>query len=133
VAGLEPLLDARARDEYRERLAELRAEVDAAEQRNDAIAADRARHELDALETALTEAFGLGGRERRLGDPAERARKAVYNRVRGAISALEAQHAELGRHLAHSIRTGTYCSYRPERSVQWRVIQPQSPLRRPQR
>jgi hypothetical protein len=28
-------------------------------------------------------------------------------------------HAALGAHLEHSIRTGTYCSYQPERRINW--------------
>ena len=47
----------------------------------------------------------------------ERARTAVTYRVRAAIRKLDQLHPELGRHLANSVRTGTWCSYRPETDV----------------
>jgi hypothetical protein len=121
VQSLDVVADQRAREEYRARLVELRDEMARAEAVHDAGRTQRARDELEALERALADAFGLGGRARRLGDPAERARKAVYNRVRDAIAAVDAQLPALGRHLARSIRTGTYCSYRPDRPVRWCV------------
>jgi hypothetical protein len=119
--GLDVVADERARAAYRRRLAELREELERAAAAGDAGRAQRARDELDALERALAEAFGLGGRARRLGDPVERARKAVYNRVRDAVAAVEEALPPLGRHLARSVRTGTYCSYRPDPPVRWHV------------
>jgi hypothetical protein len=61
------------------------------------------------------------GTPRRLDDPAERARKAVRNRIRDAVARIEASQPALGRHLRASIRTGTFCSYQPERPVAWQV------------
>jgi hypothetical protein len=45
----------------------------------------------------------------------------VTQRVRSTIRRIAVAHPELGRHLTASITTGTYCSYRPERPVPWRV------------
>ena len=56
---------------------------------------------------------------RRLDDPAERARRAVTNRIRDALARIETGQSALGRHLRTSIRTGTFCSYQPERTVAW--------------
>ena len=67
----------------------------------------------------LSAAYGLGGRPRRAGDPAERARTAVTARIRAAIAGIEALHPELGRHLRLSVRTGTLCVYEPDRPVPW--------------
>ena len=69
----------------------------------------------------LTGAYGLGGRPRRAGDPAEKARTTVTSRIRDAIGRVESVHPDLGRHLRASVRTGTFCSYVPERSVVWEV------------
>jgi len=121
VQGLDVVADRRALAEYRARLGALRAELDEATAARDPGRAERARAELEAIERALAGAFGLSGRARRLGDPAERARKAVYNRLRGAIAAIESELPALGRHLARSVRTGTYCAYRPDRAIRWRV------------
>jgi len=53
--------------------------------------------------------------------PTERARKAVYNRIRQAITRITHEHSALGRHLGHSVRTGTHCSYQAEPALQWRT------------
>jgi len=53
------------------------------------------------------------------GDAAERARKAVTNRIRQSVARIRAAHAVLGVHLENSVRTGMYCAYRPERRLRW--------------
>lgn len=113
------VLDGRARREVDERIRGLQAELDAAEEARDPGRAERARTELDALVEELSRSLGLGGRARRLGSPAERARTAVTWRIRSAIRKVEAAHPRLGRHLANAVRTGTYCSYAPEVAVDW--------------
>jgi tetratricopeptide (TPR) repeat protein len=114
------VVDATARAAYRRRLLELDEEETEADARGDqersvALAAER-----DALVAQLSAAYGLGGRVRRAGQPAERARTAVTARIRDAIRRIEAVHAELGAHLRHSVSTGTFCSYRPESPTRWR-------------
>jgi hypothetical protein len=113
------VIDAQARAAYRQRLRDLEeaaADADAAAdiERSARIAAER-----DALVEALTGAYGLGGRVRRSGSAAERARTAVTARVRDAIRRIGEAHPELGRHLARSVRTGTFCVYEPDQPVRW--------------
>jgi hypothetical protein len=113
------VIDAQARAAYRQRLRELdeaAAEADAAAdiERSARIAAER-----DALVEALTGAYGLGGRVRRSGSAAERARTAVTARIRDSIRRIGDAHPELGRHLARSVRTGTFCIYEPDQPVRW--------------
>ena len=74
-------LDAEARAEYRLRLADLEGEISEAEANNDPERASRALEEREFLLAELRAAVGLSGRPRRLLDPAERARKAVTERV----------------------------------------------------
>jgi predicted ATPase len=114
------VLDDEARAAYKRRIEELREERELAEAANDPVRAERAQEELEAIGEALTSAYGLGGRARRAGDHAERARSAVTWRIRSAISRIEAVHPSLGRHLRNSVRTGTYCAYTPEQPVEWR-------------
>jgi hypothetical protein len=113
------VLDAQARSAYRKRLSELEeaaAEADAAAdiERSARVAAER-----DALLEALSQAYGLGGRVRRAGSAAERARTAVTARIRDAIRRIAGEHPELGRHLSRSVRTGTFCIYDPDQPVRW--------------
>ena len=65
--------------------------------------------------------YGLGGRARKAGDHAERARSAVTWRIRSAITRIEAVHPALGRHLKNSVRTGTFCAYTPEERFDWHL------------
>jgi predicted ATPase len=116
-----PALDDAARKAYQSRIVDLQREIDDARSDNDGIRAERAELELDALVEQLSEAFGLGGRSRTTGSSSERARTAVTYRVRAAIRKLEHLHPDLGRHLVNSVRTGTWCAYRPETDVTWTI------------
>jgi TolB-like protein len=115
------VLDAQARQAYRERIEALQEDLDRAEANNDAARSASARAELDAIVEELARATGLSGRSRALGSRTERARSAVTWRIRSAIRKISAAHPRLGRHLAKSIRTGTFCVYDPEEPVDWRL------------
>jgi predicted ATPase len=119
--GTGPVLDEAARRSYEARVRDLQQEVDEADAHHDTGRAERARAELDALVDQLTAALGLGGRARTSGDPAERARSAVTQRIRSTIRRIEEVHPALGRHLRASISTGTFCSYSPETPVRWQL------------
>ena len=113
------ILDQTARSAYRRRIAQLDDAIAEAEALGQYEAADRARSEREAIVAELAGAYGLGGRPRRTGDPAERARTSVTWRIRDAIGRIEREHAELGRHLRASVRTGTFCRYAPEDDPGW--------------
>ncbi|MEX2196763.1 MAG: AAA family ATPase [Thermoleophilaceae bacterium] len=115
------VMDARARDEYRARIEELRSEIEDARRAHDPVRAERAQNELGAIAAALESAYGLGGRVRRTGDPAERARTAVAWRIRNAVRKIEAEHPALARHLRNAVRTGTWCAYEPETPMDWEL------------
>jgi hypothetical protein len=116
------VLDPRARTEYRERLEDLSAELDEAEQAHDVGRAERVREEREALVEALGSAFGLGGRARRAGSPAERARVRVTRAIRQTVDRIRAVDADLGDHLTRSLRTGTFCCYAPPTPTSWTVV-----------
>jgi hypothetical protein len=119
--GADPTLDAHARSAYRQRLAELATEIDAADADHDLERAARARAERDTLVQALSAASGLGRRPRRLGDAGERARKAVTARIRDSLARLDRHHPALAEHLRQSIHTGAVCSYRPPQLTSWEL------------
>lgn len=121
VPGL-PILDAAAKASYRRRVEELRAQLSEAEANNDPGTAERARHEIDAITQQLAAAVGLGGRERTAGAAAERARSTVTQRIKDAIRRIEAHAPDLGRHLADSVRTGTFCAYTPAPDARLRWV-----------
>ncbi|MGH7855697.1 MAG: hypothetical protein ACREQY_00070, partial [Candidatus Binatia bacterium] len=114
-------LDSRARGEYRTRLADLRSELEDAERQNDLGRTSKIKQEIEFLAGELASAYGLGGRSRRMGDPAERARKTVTSRIRDSLVRIRRAHGPLSQHLARSIKTGVFCSYVPEQPVRWEL------------
>jgi hypothetical protein len=119
--GADPVLDERAKAAFKSRLDDLAQEIDAADAAGSPERAEKLCSERDALIRHLAAAAGLGGRDRRLGDEAERARKTVSARVRDALSKIEPVHPELATHLRGALRMGTTCSYTPAGSATWKV------------
>jgi hypothetical protein len=115
------VLDEQAKAAYRQRVEDLREEIDEATADNDGERASRAREELDTLLDALRAAVGLGGRDRRAAATAERARQSVQRAMKSALSKIEEANPGLGRHLAQTVRTGTFCSYMPDEraGIRW--------------
>ena len=107
------MLDARAKDTYRRRLAEIDDDIEQARAVNDAEREAQADTERDFLIRELSRAVGLHGRDRQAASTSERARVSVTRAVRQGITRLGEHHPELGEHLNQTIRTGTYCAYLP--------------------
>lgn len=109
-----PVLDPQAKETYRRRLAEIEEDIAEAEAFGDPERAARATVDRDYLIRELSRAVGLGGRDRPAGATSERARVSVTRAVRLALSRIRAHHPDLGAHLDHAIRTGTFCAYVPD-------------------
>ena len=108
------MLDERAKNAYRRRLAEIEEDMEQARAFGDTERAAQAEAERDFLVRELSRAVGLGGRDRRAASTSERARVSVTRAVRQAIVRIGEHHPALGEHLERTIRTGTYCAYVPE-------------------
>jgi hypothetical protein len=107
-------LDATARAAYRRRLAELSEELEAARAFNDDGRAATLQDEIDFILQELASAVGLGGRARKAGSAAERARLNVTRAIRSAIERIGVHHRPLARYLSITIATGTTCAYETE-------------------
>ena len=120
------MLDPQARREYRRRLLELREELAEAEALNDSERCESLRSEMEFLARELASAVGMGGRGRRAASSNERARISVKHAITRAIARLESLHAPLARYLASTVRTGTFCCFRPDPRfpVEWRLFEP---------
>ena len=118
-----PLLDAQAKEAYRKRIRDLQEEIDEAESFNDPMRASLAREELAFIADHLSEALGLGGRDRRSTSNTERARVNVTKRIKNTIEKITSEAPKLGRHLEATIKTGTYLSYSTisEPTMVWRI------------
>jgi tetratricopeptide (TPR) repeat protein len=108
------MLDPRAKESYRRRLAEIDDDIDQARADGDGERAAQADVERDFLVRELSRAVGLGGRDRHAASASERARAGVTRAVRQMIARIGAHHPQLGEHLTSTIRTGTYCAYSPD-------------------
>lgn len=117
------MLDAQAKEAYRARLRDLQEEIDEAESFNDAGRLDRARTEMEALQSELARGVGLGGRDRKASSRKEQARLSVTRAIRSVLRKVEKAHPELGEHFTATIKTGTFCSYTPDPRVplHWKV------------
>jgi hypothetical protein len=115
------VLDDTARAAYQRRIEELQADIDEAASWNDGEREARAKAEMDFLLRELAAATGLGGRSRRVGSDAERARVNVTRAIRSAIARISAGDEVVGQHFEQTVRTGTFCVYEPDRraAVQW--------------
>lgn len=117
------VLDRRAKEAYRRRLEEIEHDLVEARQSGDAYRIEQAIAERTFLARELARAVGLGGRDRRVGSHAERARASVTLAIRRAMARIRAAHPSLADHLDRTIRTGTFCVYLPDPRVpaNWRA------------
>jgi hypothetical protein len=118
-----PILDSQAKAEYKQRIDDLRKDMNEAARFNDSYRVTKARSEMDSIVEQLSAAIGLGGRDRRASSDAERARCAVTKCIKKAIQKIGQAIPSLGYHLAARIKTGYFCSYNPHpnRPVTWKV------------
>lgn len=121
--GLE-VLDQTALRSYRSRLEELDAELAEAEEAADLGRAGILRREREAILEALRGATGLGGRMRKTGSNAERARTAVRKRIKAALDRIREELPGLHVHLSASLHTGVYCAYQPAEALSWKTEPP---------
>lgn len=108
-----PVLDAKARSAYRDRLRDLVAEREQAESWGDRGRAEKAGAEIEALTAELERAVGLGGRARKAGAASERARSNAQRRITHALDQIRSASPRIGEHLVAAVKTGTYCIYAP--------------------
>jgi hypothetical protein len=119
TADTGPVLDREALRQYRQRLTELDEALDAAALRGDHKKQAERTAEREALIEELKRATGLGGRPRRSGSPAEKARVNVTRTIRHAIGELASRAPDLAAHLDESIVTGVACCYAPKVDIVW--------------
>ncbi len=108
-----PLIDAEAKEAYRQRLRDLDGALEEAAANMDHGRAESLAAERDALINELSRAVGLGGRDRKGKSTAERARVNVQRRLKSAVRAIAKESPDIGAHLDRALRTGTFCSYDP--------------------
>jgi hypothetical protein len=123
LSGTGPVLDEQAKTAYRARLRDLEEELAEATSWADPVRAAKARQEMQFLADQLAVAMGLGGRDRKPGSAAERARVNITRAIRAALARIRAHSPALADHLDATIHTGTFCSYTPDprAPISWRT------------
>jgi predicted ATPase len=114
------MLDPRAKREFRVTLSQLGEELEELRARGAHARAEKVAGEIEAIKRELMRAVGLGGRDRRAGSAAERARINVTRALRSAIQRIAEHHAALGKLLDESVRTGSFCRYLPRARLDWK-------------
>ena len=116
------MLDAQAKQEYKRKLYELNEELADLREHGDSERAEQIESEIEFLEREIKRAVGIGGRDRRAGSAAERARLNITRAVKAALQRISEQQASMGELLECSIKTGSFCSYTPDPRIQvnWR-------------
>ena len=77
------------------------------------------KREYDQLTQYINSAVDKKGRIRIKGSTSDKARSAVTQRIKSALKKIEKAHPELYKHLDVTIKTGTYCSYKPDKDMYW--------------
>lgn len=115
------VIDARAKKEYQRKILDLQEEIQFHESSNDFIRAEEIQAQYDQLVDHLSQSLGLQGQIRTTGRTIDKARSAVTWRIRSAISRIEKVHPSMGKHLNNAVKTGTLCSYLPEKNTEWEL------------
>jgi TolB-like protein len=110
-------IDEQARNAYQRRLVELQKAM--SEEEDDSPRSSKLNEEYDSIVSVLTSAVDIRGRIRKSADPGDKIRSAVTLRIRSSIKKIASVHPALGIHLSNSIKTGFFCSYKPEKKVIW--------------
>ena len=112
-----PTFDDRALREIRARLKELSKERQAAQESGDEEEEARVDEEYARIERQLKLDVGLGGRTRRMGSEAEKARHAASRRYSTALAYLKKQLPDLAEHLTKCVRPGVTFVYQPPADI----------------
>ncbi len=78
-------------------------------------------NEMEQIKKTLGAGTGQNGRPRKLADKAEKARKAVSKAVNTSLNRIKNEHSSLWKHLDSNLTIGTYCSYKPEKPIPWKL------------
>jgi len=117
------MLDSKAKQDYKRKLLDLRENLEDVRERGNTERAEEIESEIEFLAREISRAVGLGGRDRRAGSAAERARLNVTRAIKAALQKISEHHQALAELLEKSIKTGSYCSYSPtpRSEIKWQL------------
>jgi hypothetical protein len=112
-------IDAEAIDDYRNEKQDLLEELEDARRNGDLGRENATKDKLDAINKELSRGVGLGGRQRRALDDAERLRKRISMGIERALDKIKRQNQSMWLHLENSIQRGLTLAYRPDHPISW--------------
>ncbi|RDY61686.1 tetratricopeptide repeat protein [Flagellimonas nanhaiensis] len=115
------VVDDQAMNDYKKRIRSLQTDISEAEEMGHTSKVEDLREEYEALIDHLSQITGMSNKTRKIGSSLEKARSAVTWRIRNAIKKIGEVQPKLAKHLANSIKTGTFCSYVPESPHEWTI------------
>src|SRR5690606_19212245 len=113
------MIDEKARKQYKERILNIQDELEEAELVSDFARLETLQEEYDSILDMISKSIDHKGRIRRTGNTHEKARSAITWRIRSAIARIEEFHPSLGTHFSNAVKTGTLCTYKPDKEIIW--------------
>lgn len=115
------IIDAKAREQYRERVSELFQEIDEARDSGDEEKVEQLQNEMTVIACALNGSKARGGKPRTLGDKRKNVKDSFRIAVKRAIEKISEYDSPLGQHLDSSIKFGNEPVYLTEEEIVWEV------------
>jgi 7-cyano-7-deazaguanine synthase in queuosine biosynthesis len=115
------IIDAKAREQYRERISELLQDIDEARDTGNKEKEEELRDEMTVIACALNGSKARGGKPRTLGDKRKNVKDSFRIAVKRAIEKLSEYDSPLGQHLDSSIKFGNEPVYLTEEEIVWEV------------
>lgn len=113
------MFDNKAKTAYQKRIIEIQNAIMEAELIGDTHLTEQLHWEYEEILDHLSKSSGLGHKARLTSGSVDKIRSAVTLRIKSCIKKISKEYPALGKHLSVSIKTGTFCSYRPEEKLHW--------------
>jgi len=121
ASDIGPVLDKQAKEELGERLAEIKKEIENCRKRNDDVGESELEKEKEFIVQQLKSSTGLGGGDVMISPAGKKARDAVRNAMKRAVSKISEKDIDCAAHLRNSLRYEEVIKYQPEQSVDWEL------------
>jgi len=120
IQNYEQSIDNKALSQYRQKITELKDDIEEAQEFNDIETESSLREALDFIQAEIYKNTSNSGKPKNINAAEKKVKDAVSRNIRNAISKLHAKYPELASHLTAHISTGKECTYSPDKKVHWK-------------
>ena len=114
-------IDREALESYKQAVADLDREIQEAEHFKDSATTARLQEEREQILAQLKADIAPGGKSGKWASSPEKARSAVTHAIDTAVARIGQADPTLQRHLNNALQKGSFCSYKPDRSIPWNL------------